>query len=208
MSEVWQLVHTERVALLDDLEGLTDEQWGRPSLCPGWSVHDVAAHLVDNAKATPFGVLWAMLRARLDFDRQNEQGVRRERGATPQETLQRLRQVADRATGPPAPVESRLVEEVLHGEDIRRPLGLSRTYEPVAVLRALRYQARTSTALGGSRQVAERVRLRATDADLSLGSGPELLGPALSLLMAISGRGEAVTDLEGPGRKALDREFT
>ncbi|MDN5718134.1 MAG: maleylpyruvate isomerase family mycothiol-dependent enzyme, partial [Janibacter sp.] len=53
MTDVWELVHAERAALADDLERLTDEQWREPSLCEGWSVHDVAAHLVDNARATP-----------------------------------------------------------------------------------------------------------------------------------------------------------
>ncbi|WP_435201718.1 maleylpyruvate isomerase family mycothiol-dependent enzyme [Janibacter sp. GS2] len=204
MSDVWDLVHTERAALIADLELLTDEQWARPSLCSAWSVHDVAAHLVDNAMATPFGVVRAMVRARFDFDRQNEQGMRRQRGATPRETLQRLRDVAARTSGPPAPVDSRLVEEVLHGEDIRRPLGLVRHYDPEAVGRALHYQARTSSALGGGRQLAEKAAWRATDIDLSFGTGPEVAGPALSLLMVVSGRRVALADLAGPGVPAVD----
>ena len=53
MTDVWELVHAERAALAADLEGLTDEQWRTASLCDGWSVHDVAAHLVANALATP-----------------------------------------------------------------------------------------------------------------------------------------------------------
>lgn len=205
MSDVWDLVHTERAALIADLEGLTDEHWGRPSLCAGWSVHDVAAHLVDNARATPFGVIWAMARARFDFDRQNEQGMRRAQGATPQETLQRLREVASRTSGPPAPVDSRLVEEVLHGEDIRRPLGLARHYEPEAVTRALRYQARTPTSFGGGKEAAAKVALRPTDSAAALGDGPQVTGPALPMLMVISGRTVALSDLAGPGVAALRR---
>jgi len=49
MTDVWPLVHAERHALVDDLSRLTDEQWRTPSLCEGWTVHDVAAHLVGNA---------------------------------------------------------------------------------------------------------------------------------------------------------------
>ncbi|MGO1165369.1 MAG: maleylpyruvate isomerase family mycothiol-dependent enzyme [Janibacter sp.] len=203
MSDVWDLVHTERAALIADLEGLTDEQWARPSLCAGWSIHDVAAHLVDNARATPFGVIWAMARARFDFDRQNDEGLRRAQGATPQETLQRLREVASRTSGPPAPADSRLVEEVLHGEDIRRPLGLTRRYEPEAVTRALRYQARTPTSVGGGKEVAAKVELRPTGSSVVLGDGPEVTGPALAMLMVISGRSVALGDLTGPGVAAL-----
>lgn len=203
MTDVWELVHAERAALADDLERLTDEQWRMPSLCEGWSVHDVAAHLVDNARATPVGVVWAMARARGNFDRQNQQGLERHRGATPRETLSGLREVADRRTGPPAPVDSRLVEEVLHGEDIRRPLGIWHDYSAEAVERALRYQARVPERLGGGRERAERVTLHATDVELTIGEGPEVRGPALALLMVVSGRQAALPDLEGPGVSLL-----
>lgn len=203
MTDVWALVRAEREATIRDLEGLTDEQWGRPSLCEGWSVHDVAAHLVANAQNTAVGVVWAMVRARFDFDRQNDQTMRRARGATPQETVQRLREVAGRTSGPPAPVDSRLVEEVLHGEDLRRPLGIEHEYSAEAVERALRYQVRTPVAVGGSKEVAAAVALRASDRELSVGTGPEVSGPVLSLLMAVSGRDVALADLEGPGVEVL-----
>lgn len=199
MTDAWELVHAERAALAADLEALTDEQWRTPSLCAGWDVHDVAAHLVDNALATPVGVVWAMARARGNFDRQNQQGMERQRGATPRETLSRLREVAPRRSGPPAPVDSRLVEEVLHGEDIRRPLGIWHDYSAEGVERALRYQARVSEGLGGARQRAGRVTLHATDLDVTIGDGPQVRGSALNLLMAISGRDVALEDLEGPG---------
>lgn len=203
MSDIWSIVHAERKALVEDLSQLTDAQWEHPSLCAGWSVHDVAAHLVDNARATPFGVIWAMVRARFDFDLQNERGMQHERGDTPAETLDRLTRVVGRTSGPPAPLDSRLVEEVLHGEDIRRPLGIPHEYSPEAVVRSLRYQARTSGRLGGGREVAQRVGLHATDADVATSNGPEVTGPALSLLMVISGRSIALDDLSGPGVAVL-----
>lgn len=177
------MVHVERSALIDDLADLTDGQWACASLCGDWTVHDVAAHLINNAKATRLGIVRDMVRARFDFDRQNAQGVGRERGATPHETLARLRQVATRTSTPPAPLDSRLVEEVVHGEDIRRPLGIEHAYPSEAVVRSLRYQARTSVAFGGSKQRIATVQLRTTDADVSIGDGPEVNGPALSLLL-------------------------
>lgn len=207
MTGTWSIVHAERQALVDDLARLADVQWDHPSLCDGWSVHDVAAHLVDNARATPVGLLWAMVTARFDFDRQNERGMVRERGDTPAETLDRLARVVGRTSGPPtalAPLDSRLVEEVLHGEDIRRPLGIRHEYSPEAVLRSLRHQARTSSAMGGGKEVAQRVALRATDADFATSDGPEVAGPALSLLMVISGRTVALADLHGPGVSVLE----
>lgn len=200
---VWSLVHAERAALIEDLAHLDDKQWDHPSLCEGWTVHDVAAHLVDTARTTRLGFVTAMVRARFDFDRQNTRGVRRERGASPQETLERLRQVASRTTAPPAPLDTRLVEEVVHGEDIRRPLGLTHTYLPEAVIRSLRLQARTSASFGGAKERLAGLQLAPTDADLLVGEGPPVRGTALSLLLAISGRKGALDELDGPGGATL-----
>lgn len=202
-NDVWPMVHAERAALIDDLSHLEGEQWERPSLCDGWTVHDVVAHLVDTARTTRLGFVARLARARFDFDRQNTQGVARERGASPQETLERLRQVASRTSTPPAPLDSRLVEEVVHGEDIRRPLGIVHAYPLEAVVRSLRYQARTPASFGGAKELTARLRLTATDAGLSIGDGPEASGTALSLLLAISGRRAALDDLSGPGLPTL-----
>ncbi|MFE6888204.1 maleylpyruvate isomerase family mycothiol-dependent enzyme [Streptomyces sp. NPDC057694] len=207
MGDVWSIVHEERAALLGDLEYLDNEQWEAPSLCEEWTVHDVVAHLADTARTTRLGFLAGLARARFDFDRQNARGVERERGASPQETLKGLRQVALRTSTPPAPLDSRLVEEIVHGEDIRRPLGISRSYPKKAVVRALRLQLRTPTFFGGAKNLVAHVRLTATDADLSIGTGPEVSGPALSLLLVVSSRQVALDDLDGPGLPALAATF-
>lgn len=205
-NDVWPLVHAERAALIDDLSHLTDEQWQAQSLCADWTVRDVAAHLVDTARTTRLGFVLALVRARFDFDLQNTRGVERERGASPQATLQRLRAVASRRSTPPAPLDSRLVEEVVHGEDIRRPLGITHVYPPQIVLRSIRLQANTPASFGGAKELMTRVRLVATDADLVIGEGPEVSGPALSLLLAISGRQAALDDLKGPGVDLLPQD--
>ena len=204
MSDIWPIVHAERMALVDDLANLADDAWGYTSLCNGWTIHDVAAHLIDNASTTRLGFIGGMIRARFDFDRQNAQGITREKSDNPHETLVRLRRVANRTSTPPASLDSRLVEEVIHGEDIRRPLGLQHQYPLDAVVRSLHYQARTSDSFGGAKQRIAAIRLQATDTDLSIGSGPEVTGSALSLLLAISGRTIALGDLDGPGLSALE----
>lgn len=203
MNDVWPIVHTERAALINDLENLDDASWEEASLCEGWSVHDVVAHLIDNAKTNRRGFIARLAQARFDFDRQNAQGVTRERGLSPAETLNRLRHVARRTSTPPAPLDTRLVEEIVHGEDIRRPLGITHTYPNQAILRSLHLQARTPASFGGAKELLERVRLTPTDADESLGTGPEVSGPALSILLAISGRQAVITELEGPGLRAM-----
>ncbi|MEU4078797.1 maleylpyruvate isomerase family mycothiol-dependent enzyme [Streptomyces venezuelae] len=206
-QDVWPLVHAERAALIEALAGLGDEQWREESLCTGWTVHDVTAHLVDTALTTRTGFLLGLARARFDFDQQNAVGVARRRGDDPQETLRRLRRVATRRSTPPAPLDSRLVEEVVHGEDIRRPLGLKRRYPTGVVTRALLCQTRTSASFGGAKELVSRVRLTATDTKLEIGDGPGVTGPALSLLLAVSGRMVALDDLSGPGVEMMVTEL-
>src|SRR5712671_705311 len=36
----------EEQALLDVLGDLTSEQWAAPTVCTGWTVHDVASHIL------------------------------------------------------------------------------------------------------------------------------------------------------------------
>ncbi len=199
VPDLWSMVHAERTALIDDLADLDDAQWQQSSLCQGWSVHDVVAHLVDSAQTTRTRFVIGLALARFDFDRQNARGVRRHRAPTPQQTLQRLAHVAARTSTPPAPRDSRLVEEVVHGEDIRRPLGLTRAYPPDIVERSLRLQARTPVSFGGAKELLTRVRVTATDADLSIGTGAPVSGPVLALLLAVCGRQTALNDLHGPG---------
>jgi len=203
VSDVWPIVHAERAALIADLETLTEAQWDQPSLCDGWSVHDVVAHIIDTARTTRRGFVYGLARAGFDFDRQNAEGVERERGPDPAATLLTLREVADRTWTPPAPMDSRIVEMVVHGEDIRRPLGITRSYPQ----RALQLQARTKVGFGGAKEHLDAVRVTATDSDVSVGDGPEVRGPSLSLLLALSGRRVALAELDGPGVALLANQL-
>jgi len=202
-AEVWALVHAERAALIDDLAGLAPEQWERESLCADWTVHDVAAHLVDAYRTTRLGFVARMAKARFDFDRQNTAGAAKEKGTTPQETLKRLRAAAPLTATPPAPLGTRLVEEVVHGEDIRRPLGIARDYPQETVLEALRTHVGLSKSVGGAKELVAPIRLVASDADVAIGTGPEARGTALALLLAVNGRRAALAEIEGPGAAAL-----
>ncbi|RKS09639.1 uncharacterized protein (TIGR03083 family) [Nocardiopsis sp. Huas11] len=199
MNDVWRLVHAERRALIADLADLTAERWRTPSLCEGWSVHDVAAHLVDSARTTRIGFVRDLLRARLDFDRLNERGVARERGDGPADTLARMRAVVSRTSTPPAPLNTRIVEEVVHGEDVRRPLGIGRAYPAEALVRALGVQIRTPVAYGGGKERAAGLRLEASDGEVALGEGPVVTGSTVDLLLALSGRRSVLEALRGPG---------
>jgi uncharacterized protein (TIGR03083 family) len=203
MTDIWPAVHRERDALIHDLASIDPEQWGTPSLCPGWDVLDVLAHLVDDAKTTRLGFVRRLLAARFDFDRVNAVGVARERAAGPARALAEFQAVRHRTTSAPAPAATRLVEQIVHGEDIRRPLGIAHDYPAAEVEVALRFQARTGVSMGGGRERLAGLRVQATDTGFDEGSGKLVRGPAIALLLAASGRPVRHGELTGPGAAAL-----
>lgn len=198
-SAIWPVVHDERRALVGDLEPLTASQWRTPSLCPGWDIHDVVAHLIDSAKTTRLRFVGRIVAARFDFDRDNAAGITREKAADPTDTLSEFRAVQNRTATPPAAFATRLVEAFVHGEDIRRSLEIARDYPPMQVAQALSYQLRTSVKMGGGKERAHGCRLVASDAAFEQGAGPLVRGPAIALLLAVSGRPVEAAELTGPG---------
>lgn len=206
-AAVWPAVHYERRALIRDLASLTPEQWAQPSLCPGWDIHDVVAHLVDTAKTTRLSFLRHMIAATFDFDRANAHGITRERAPTPEATLAEFRRMRGATKTPPAAPATRLVEAIVHGEDIRRPLGLTGTYPSQAVDAALQYQLKTGASLGGGKERAAGFRLQASDSEFQHGSGPRVRGTSLALLMAVSGRPLDAGNFSGDGAAAFVRKL-
>jgi len=201
-SSPWPLIHGEREALADDLASLTDEQWATPSLCPGWSVRDVLGHIIATAKMKQGGFLPALARAGFRFNDMSNNLIAAEATAAPADGLAELRRHLTDTTHPPGPVETMLGEAVVHGEDIRRPLGIKRAYPPEAVTRSADFFRRSNLLIGSKRRIAG-LRLRADDLEWAAGSGPEVTGPALSLLMAMTGRAAALDDLSGEGVATL-----
>lgn len=199
MAEVWNTVHQERTSLINDLSGLSAEQWNTLSLCDDWTVHDVLAHLVDDAKTTKVSFVRGLILAKFNFDRLNQNGVNREQQPNPVETLRAFRNVSKRTTSAPAPLASRLVEIIVHGEDIRRPLNISHDYSTESIIEAMEYQLATSGSMGGSKDRAVGLHLIATDAEWSHGSGDEVRGTAIDLLMALTGRPVPNNALTGDG---------
>ena len=202
-DRVWAAVHEERRALSTDLGSVPAHRWAEASLCPGWDVHDVVAHLIDSAKTTRLGFARRLVAARFDFDRDNAVGVAHERRESPAETLAEFDRIATATNTPPAHPATRLVEAVVHGEDVRRPLGVHREYPIAHVLPALRYQLTTPVSMGGGRERAAALHLVALDSDFSSGEGAEVRGTTVALLLAVSGRPLSPPELTGPGARTL-----
>lgn len=60
-----------------------------------------------------------------------------------------------------------------------------------------------SSEFGGGKTKIAGVTLIATHTDFTLGTGPVVEGPAISLLLAMCGRNCALADLFGPGLQKI-----
>jgi uncharacterized protein (TIGR03083 family) len=103
---------------------------------------------------------------------------------------------------PPGPDDSWLGEAIVHSEDIRRPLGIRRDYPMEAVIQVADFYKNSNLIIGTKRRIAG-LALHATDTDWSHGSGPAVSGPMVALLMAMTGRKAAASELSGEGVAVL-----
>jgi len=201
-ATTWKLIHSERRSLADMLEGLTPEQWGRPSLCSGWSIQLTAGHILAGAEQTGPNFFKGMVASGFRFNAMVNRDAQRLGALAPQEIVGRLRARTTTTNHPPAPVMAMLGEVVVHGEDMRRPLGLGGDVSAEAAVACLDMYKASNFPVGGKRRIAG-LRLVAADSDWSTGTGPEVTGPGLSLVLAMTGRAAGLEGLTGDGVAAL-----
>lgn len=196
------LAREEREDLADFLAGLTPEQWAHPSLCAGWCVREVAAHVVSFEEMTPRELTARFVKGRLQMDRINGLGVTDLAGNSTEQLITLLRDNAEpKGMGAGFGGRVALTDNMIHQQDIRRPLGLGRTIPAERLSAALDFVRYSPTIRGALR--VRGVRLIATDSDWSYGKGPEVRGPGEALLMVMAGRPAALRDLEGAGTSTL-----
>jgi uncharacterized protein (TIGR03083 family) len=186
-----RLAHDERADLADFLITLSPAQWEAPSLCAGWRVRDVVAHMFSYEELGAGGVARRFLKGGFRPGKVNAVGV------------DELVQDHLRPRGLTAAFGGRiaLVDGLIHHQDIRRPLGKPREIPAERLLPVLQF-ALTAPPIGASRRV-RGLRLVATDLDWSAGDGAVVEGPAEPLLMAMAGRRDVVGELAGPGQPTL-----
>jgi uncharacterized protein (TIGR03083 family) len=201
-TDIWPAVHAERKALAADLRTLSGDDWATPSLCGDWTVRDVLAHMTSAAKLTPPAFFAGLLASGFSFDKLQEKGVAAQRGATPADTLADFEVVVTSVKHPPGPAPTWLGEVIVHSEDIRRPLGIAHDYPTGAVVQVADFFKGSNLLIGSKRRI-EGLTLRATNTDWSHGTGPEVSGPILSLVLAMTGRKAAIGELAGDGVPTL-----
>lgn len=206
---VYDLIADERRRAADLLAGLTDGQLCRPSLCAGWTVHEVGAHLTTFLRLGQAKLYVGILTTGGNIDYVNRWLTRRAARRPTGEIVAALRRNAGaRTTIPRSGYDPVLADLVLHDLDIRRPLGIDR---PVPEERLwVTFEHLTKRPAPGFTMGSRLrgLRLVATDTGWTHGSGPSVRGDAEDLLLAIGGRAVAPDALDGDGVPLLRRRVS
>jgi uncharacterized protein (TIGR03083 family) len=195
------MVAAERRRLCDDLNALTDAQWATASLCTGWDCRDVVAHLVWALEHSGIQIFGQFVRAGFNLTKFTMRSVRADTRSGSQ-VVEALRANADNPWTPPGGFghAAPLTDTLVHGQDIRRPLGLPTSFDHARQRAVLDFLASKKATQGFSAKGRlDGVALHATDIDWSHGTGAEVRGTAEAIMMAMAGRPAALADLDGEG---------
>jgi uncharacterized protein (TIGR03083 family) len=202
--DAWQMTDSERGAFADLADSLTPAQWDQPSLCDGWKVRDVVAHVADGADPKLVKMLLVSVKYGFRMNVMNQREAQKAGAKSTDALCKELRATVGvhKAPGPMEP-EDMLLETIVHEQDVRRPLGVARAYPVEEMQVALeRATVQGNAFLPIKKRIAD-VTLKATDVEWEHGEGLEVVGPGEALLMAMAGRPVALAELSGPGLETL-----
>lgn len=202
-SEIVARCAEHRRTLADLLESLDDSQLATPSLCGKWTVRTVFAHLTVLPLVPPRKFALELMKSRGSFHRANDAVARRLAAAPVAEVAANLRTHAESRKRPPrAGPRAPLVDLLVHGGDIRIPLGIE--FAPPAADLAVALDFLADAPYGFvARGLLDGISLQPTDLARTWGNGAELTGRAADIMMAITGRRATLDVLGGPGREVL-----
>ena len=199
-AEYWSAVTAVRLQIADLLDTLSAQEWEAQSLCTEWRVRDVAGHVALVPTITSWQLLRVAPRARFNMHRMNTLLARRA-GSAPTDSIvtQLRRHAADQTTARVLNVADSLFDVIVHSQDIARPIGRTLTV-PADYTRAGLERVWTMGWPFNAKKKLAGLRLTATDTDWAAGTGPEITGSAIALLLLLTGRTATVTtELHGTG---------
>jgi uncharacterized protein (TIGR03083 family) len=202
MVDLMPMVHAERRALATFLDTLTPEQWSAATWCDKWNVQELVGHLTAAGNITAPHFLAGFISKGFSFDKFVDGDLRKYAAGTPAEVRERYDAIIDSNRKPPGPAYVALGEVMVHGEDIRRPLGVKGEHPAEHLTTLAELYKKTGAPLRGKERVVG-LKLTATDVDWSTGDGPEVRGPCMSLILAMVGRTGALADCDGDGVETL-----
>ena len=202
VGDLVAMANVERAALLADLEGLTDGQWATLTVCDPWTVRHLVAHMTAVGHQTASNFVRGFLTSGFSFDKFVAKDLVRFDQGSNADVLAGFAKTVGSPKGPPGPKYVLLGEIMCHGEDIRRAIGQPGTHPEAHIVALADAYRKTGAPLGGKKRSAG-LRLRATDAEWTAGDGPEVAGPGMDLILAISGRRGALDSCTGDGVAAM-----
>lgn len=178
-------VADERRAIATLIEGLDDDQLATPSLCAGWDVKTVGAHLVSDFTDGFWGFLFSGLRHG-GMNRGIDALARRRARGSAAEIADALRRGADTELSPPltGPVAG-LTDVLVHGADMRVPLGIEHRPDPQHVARVLDFLTGRTQAGFFPRNRLRGIALHDDDTGRTWGDGEDIRGPGMVLTLAV-----------------------
>jgi uncharacterized protein (TIGR03083 family) len=187
--------------------GFSAEQWSQPSLCDGWSNHDVLAHLVVGYSAGAPSVAGEMLRHGGSFDRANA-ALARALAATraPAELLHDFERLTQSRCGLGRYFPPRLLlgDHITHELDMLFALGREPAVPADALVAVLNTQVSVPNPFVPAFCNSRGLRLTATDADWAHGErGPLVRGRAANLVSVLGNRPAMLARLGGDGVDVL-----
>src|SRR5512133_2544907 len=121
-ENTWTTVAALRAEPIDQLVELPADAWDHDSLCPGWRVRDVVAHVILPEKFSPIGGAIALARAGFSLRRLLHADAIRRGSAPLEELVAAFREAADRRVSAPGRTPQHLLDDLyVHARDIRRP---------------------------------------------------------------------------------------
>ena len=179
--------YAERERIVALLADIAPHQWAAPSLCDGWQVREVVAHLTMPFRTGLPQLLAGLIRARLSFDRCADRDARAVTATMSDATiLELLRENIRHPWRPPGGGQAgALGHDVIHGLDITEPLGLPGP-PPSRIARVLEHAGPRNLKFFGVDLAGHR--LVADDADVSIGEGTPRRMPAKDVLLVVTGR--------------------
>lgn len=190
-DEIWCAIDEQRTSLAGLLETLSPQQWNSASLCEGWKVRDVAAHLTHSQMGAARVVVEAC-KSRFRFDPMVKRLALQDNRSQAEIVAALRGMVGSRkhivGTKPLDP----LTDALVHGQDIAVPLGIDRPMPVAAAAAAANRMWHIRFPMRPAKQFAG-IRLIATDADFAAGQGYQITAPIREILMAITGRPSAIS---------------
>lgn len=198
------MIEADREVLADYLADLTPDEWASPSLCEGWSVAEVTAHLLVVPTVSKGKVILGFAGSGFNLDRFSSKmvaGILADHSTD--DLVATLRRSAGSRNVPPGLKPPNVLGDlVVHALDIADGVGRPVDLPVDHVVAALDSFKDMQPGIGCRKRIAG-LELRATDATWSHGEGPLVEGSAADLALAMTGRSSAIDRLDGDGVATL-----